>query len=67
MDLANELPTIKEPNKPGPCVYATASNCFLSIFAFVSAFLTTFTILLICDLDATSGITPPCFLCSVCW
>ena len=33
IDLAKELPTKREPNRPGPCVYAIAFRSFLSIFA----------------------------------
>ena len=40
-DFANELPTSREPNNPGPCVYAIAVNSFLSIFASFNACETT--------------------------
>ena len=37
IDLAKELPTKREPNRPGPCVYAIAFRSFLSIFALCKA------------------------------
>jgi hypothetical protein len=36
-DLANEVPTRRDPIKPGPLVNAMADNCFLSIFALANA------------------------------
>ena len=58
-DFANEVPTSKEPNSPGPRVNAMADTSFLSIFALANAWCTTGTIFCWCALDASSGTTPP--------
>ncbi len=36
-DFAKEVPTNKEPIRPGPLVNAMADSCFLSIFALAKA------------------------------
>jgi hypothetical protein len=40
-DFANDTPTNKEPNNPGPLVKEIASNSSLEIPAFTKAFSTT--------------------------
>ncbi len=59
IDLAKELPTNKEPIKPGPCVKAMADNCSLEILAFFKAASITGTIFCWCAREASSGTTPP--------
>ena len=59
IDLAKELPIKREPNKPGPCVYAIAFRSFLSIFASYKAWLTIGVIFDWWALEASSGTTPP--------
>ncbi|OQC33592.1 MAG: hypothetical protein BWX65_00954 [Bacteroidetes bacterium ADurb.Bin057] len=57
--LANDVPTSKEPIRPGPRVNATALNCDLSIPERRNASETTGIIFFWCARDANSGTTPP--------
>ena len=60
-DLANDVPTSKEPKSPGPLVNAILVISEILIFAFSKAAETTGTIFSWWALDASSGTTPPYF------
>ena len=62
--FAKQVPTIKDPNKPGPRVNAMAVKSFLSIPASFMAASTTGIMFCWWALDASSGTTPPNFSCT---
>lgn len=64
--LANDVPTINEPSKPGPRVNAMASILSGVIPASRSAASTTGTIFCWWAREASSGITPPYRSCTAC-
>lgn len=62
--LANDVPTISEPSKPGPRVKAMASILSGVIPASLNAASTTGTMFCWCAREASSGITPPYRSCT---
>ena len=58
-DFANEVPTSKDPSKPGPLVKAMLVRSLTETFASFRAAETTGTIFSWCALEANSGTTPP--------
>ena len=57
--LANEVPTRREPRRPGPLVKAIAVRSFADIPALRRASLTTGTMFCSWAREASSGTTPP--------
>ena len=63
-DFAKQTPTNKDPGSPGLLVTAMTSTSSKLICAFSSACSTMGLIFSSCERDASSGTTPPKFLCS---
>ena len=64
--LVNDTPTMSDPSNPGPRVNAMASSLFGAIPASRSAVSTTGMMFCWWARDASSGITPPYFMCTAC-
>ncbi len=62
----NDTPTMSDPSNPGPRVNAMASSLFGAIPASRSAVSTTGMMFCWWARDASSGITPPYFMCTAC-
>lgn len=64
--LVKETPTSSDPSSPGPRVKAMASSSSAVMPASRNAVSTTGMMFCWCARDASSGMTPPYFMCTAC-